>query len=113
MATEKRVLMCVFKPGKLKTTPEMREWYASSYPRFLEMESVEFKCWWCDQEKQEWGAFYVFKSEAALKEYIASDIWQKVVPEKYGCKPTWAIVEVGLIISKKIITAKENSWISD
>ena len=60
-----------------------------------------------------WGAFYIFKSEKALKEYIASDIWQKVVPEKYGCKPTWAIVEVGFIISKKTITAKENSWISD
>jgi hypothetical protein len=79
MITEKRALMCVFRPGKLKGTQEMREWYASSYPRFLEMESVEFKCWWCDQEKQEWGAFYVFKTEEALKEYIASDIWQKVV----------------------------------
>jgi hypothetical protein len=36
-----------------------------------------------------------------------------VVPEKYGCKPIWTIVEVGLIISKKIVTTKENSWISD
>lgn len=113
MAPEKRALMCVFRPGQLKTTQEMRDWFSSSYPRFLEMESVEFKCWWCDQEEQEWGAFYVFKSEEALKEYIASDIWQKVVPEKYGCKPIWAIVEVGLIISKKIITIKENSWTSD
>jgi predicted methyltransferase len=113
MAVEKRALMCVFRPNKLKTTQEMREWFAGSYPRFLEMEPVEFKCWWCDQEKQEWGAFYVFKSEKALKEYIASDVWQKVVPEKYGCVPTWNIVEVGLIISKKMITAKENSWISD
>jgi hypothetical protein len=55
----------------------------------------------------------VFKSEKALKEYVASDIWQKVVPEKYGCKPTWNVVEVGLIISKKMITSKENCWITD
>ena len=113
MAAEKRALMCVFRPDKLKTTQEMREWFSGSYPRFLEMEGVEFKCWWVDQEKQEWGAFYVFKSEKALREYVASDIWLKVVPEKYGCKPTWTVVEVGLIISKKIITTKENSWISD
>jgi len=113
MATEKRALMCVFRPDKLKTTQEMREWFSGSYPRFLEMEGVEFKCWWVDQQKQEWGAFYVFKSEKALNEYINSDIWEKVVPEKYGCVPTWTVVEVGLIISKKIITTKEKSWISD
>lgn len=113
MATEKRALMCVFRPDKLKTTQEMRDWFAGSYPRFLEMESMESKCWWIDQQRQEWGALYVFKSEKALNEYINSDTWKKVVPEKYGCIPTWKVVEVGLIISKKMIKSKENSWISD
>jgi len=111
MATEKRALMCVLKPDKLKTTSEMREMFAGSYAKFLEMEELEFKCWWCDQQRKEWGALYIFKSEEALKEYVASDIWQKVVPEKYGCVPTWNIVEPGPILAKERIIAAENSWI--
>ncbi|MCK4817728.1 hypothetical protein KA005_18305 [bacterium] len=113
MAMEKRALMCVFKPDKRKPTEEMREWFTGSYPRFLEMETLEFKCWWCDQKGQEWGAFYVFKSEEALNEYVASDIWQKVVPEKYGCVPTWTVVEPGPILAKKVITIAKDSWMSD
>ncbi len=113
MGTEKRALMCVFRPKNLKSTQEMREWFSGSYPRFLEMESLESKCWWVDQQKKEWGALYVFKSEKALNEYVNSEVWRKVVPEKYGCTPTWAAVEVGLIISKKQIMNKENSWISE
>ncbi len=113
MATEKRALMCAFRPDKLKTTQEMRDWFAGSYPRFLAMDSLEYKCWWVDQERKEWGALYVFKSEKALNDYVNSDVWRKVVPEKYGCVPTWKAVEVGLIISKKAITDKEGSWTSD
>ena len=113
MATEKRALMCVFKPDELKSTAEMREMFSGSYPRFLEMETLDFKCWWCDQKNKQWGAVYIFKSEEALNEYVNSDIWQKIVPEKYGCVPTWNIVEPGPILSKKEIKAAENSWIDD
>jgi len=110
MVTEKRGFYCVFRPDKMKSTEEMREMFETSYPKFLDMDTVEFKCWWCDQEKKEWGAFYVFKSEEALKEYVASNHWQKVAPEKYGCVPTWVSLEVGAIISKRVITTFEGSW---
>lgn len=120
MKTEKRALMVVWKPDKLKTTEEMRKLlaggdpkYSGGYPKFVEMEPVEFKCWWCDQEKQEWGAFYIFKSGEALNEYVSSDFWQKEAPKRYGCVPSWTVVEPALILSKKIITTAENSWISD
>lgn len=112
MATEKRVLMCVFKPDKPKTTAEMRALFKGSYPKFADMDEVEFKCWWCDQEKGEWGALYVFESEEAVKAYVATETWQKVIPEKYDCIPDWRIVEPGLLLSKRVITAAENSWIS-
>ena len=113
MATEKRALMCVFRPDVLKTTAEMREMFMGSHPRFLAMETLEFKCWWCDQEAKEWGAFYIFESEEAANEYVASDVWQKVVPEKYGCVPTWSIVEPGPIIAKKELRTGRNTWLND
>jgi hypothetical protein len=113
MLTEKRALLCVFKPDHLKTTEEMRELFSGSYPRFLDMETLEFKCWWCDQEKGQWGALYIFKSGDALADYINSDIWQKVVPEKYGCVPTYSIVEPGPILAKKEIKEWKDSWISE
>ena len=51
MSTEKKALMCVFRPERLKSTEEMREWFSGSYHRFLEMDSVESKTWWVNQEK--------------------------------------------------------------
>jgi hypothetical protein len=111
MGTEKRVLYCVFRPAKMPSTAEMRELFETSYPVFLKMDPVEFKCWWCDQERKEWGAFYVFKSETVLRDYANSDHWTKVAPEKYGCVPEWYILEVGAIIAKKPIVDFEGSWI--
>jgi hypothetical protein len=64
----------------------------------------------CDQKKKEWGSFYVFRSEKALNEFVNSDRWQKVTPQKYGCIPQWVSLEVGAIISKKVITTFEGSW---
>jgi len=112
MATEKKALMCVFRPKNPKSTAEMRELFLGSYPRFRDMEGVEFKCWWCNQEAKEWGALYIFTSAETLEAYVNSDIWQKVVPEKYGCTPTWAIVDSGPILSKKTITEGQDSWVS-
>lgn len=110
MATEKRALMAVFRPDRLKSTAEMRELFTTSYPRFAGMETLEYKCWWCDQENGEWGAIYVFTSEQALRDYVASDVWLRVVPEKYGCVPSWRVVEPGPILSKKTITEVADSW---
>ncbi len=110
MAQDKRALFCVFKPERLKTTEEMREWFSGSYQRFLEMPAVEFKTWWVDKEAGEWGAFYVFRSDRELRDYLTSDTWLKVVPEKYGCTPTWRVLEPALIISKAAITAMAGSW---
>jgi len=113
MKAEKRVLICVFKPQKLMTTDEMREKFAANYDVYAQMESVEFKCWWCDQEKQEWGAFHVFRSARELDAYLASDTWQTVIPQRWGCSPMWQVAEAGPIVSKKILTAAEGSWLSD
>jgi hypothetical protein len=113
MTTEKRVLYCAFRPEKMPGTNEMRKLFETSYPIFMGMDAVEYKCWWCNQEKKEWGAFYVFKSEELLRKYVESDHWQKVAPQKYGCIPEWAALDVGCIISKKVITTFEGSWRSE
>jgi len=113
MKTEKKGLICVFKPENLMSTEAMREKFIANYLTFLEMESVEFKCWWCDQKKKEWGAFHVFRSNDELDAYLESDTWKRVIPERWGCKPMWSVVEVGLILSKKILTRAEDSWVSE
>lgn len=110
MAQEKRALYCVFQPDRLESTEEMRRRFAGSYQRFLDMPGVESKCWWVDQEKGQWGAFYVWRSAQELDDYLASDIWLKVVPEKYGCLPTWRVLEAGLLLSKALVTDPDSSW---
>jgi len=113
MATEKKALWAVFKPEKLKTTEEMRQAFLGSYPIFSKMSGVFSKCWWCNQEKGEWGALYVFNSEKELQEYINSDFWVNKAPAKYGCKPEITILEPGPILYKRAITKGEDSWLEE
>lgn len=113
MAQEKRALLVTFEPDGLQDTSELRELFATSYDRFFNMEAVEFKCWWVDQDQGQWGAFYVFRSEQEVRDYLASDTWLKVVPKKYGCVPKAQVLETGTIISKKIIGEHQGSWLSD
>ena len=113
MSSEKTGLLVEFKPDKVKSTAEMREMFSGSYPIFLNNDLLEFKCWFVNQEEGTWGALYIWKSAQAVKDYVTSDLWTKVVPEKYGCTPTWKVIEVGPIIAKKEIKAPENSWTSD
>lgn len=104
MIKDKRMLSVTFKPDQLPSTEEMRAQFSTSYPVFRDMDPVEYKCWWVDQDRGEWGAVYVFRSARELDEYLNSDLWQNKVPAKYGCRPTWRVSEVGLILSKEKIT---------
>jgi hypothetical protein len=109
--TAKRALWVWFKPDPMPSTEELRDKFSTSYPIFADMEAVEYKCWWVDQDAGQWGALYVFRSAAELDEYLSSDLWNKVVPEKYGCAPSWRVLEPSLILSKKEITDAPGSWI--
>ena len=112
MAREKRALWVEFAPESLPSTQELRAQFATSYPVFKDMAAVECKCWWVEQEAGRWGALYVFRSAAELEEYLNSERWRKVIPEKYGCTPTWRVLEVGAILSKEQITQGEGSWLT-
>ncbi len=113
MTSQKKALWVVFKPKEPVSTARMREQFLGSYPVFKDMPGLFSKCWWCNEEKGEWGALYIFYSEAALNEYLKSDRWLKTVPEKYGIRPeTVVILDPGPILCKETITEEENSWIS-
>ena len=113
MATEKKALWVVFRPETLESTAEMRKKFLGSYPHFKEMDGLFSKCWWCNQEKGEWGALYIFNSDADLQAYITSERWLKVVPEKYGCKPEiQAILDPGPILCNAAVTEGEDSWMT-
>lgn len=114
MATEKKALWVVFRPGKLEDLAEMRKKFTSGYSIFKEMPGLISKCWWCNKEKGEWGAFYIFNSGEDLQAYLKSDLWTSKVPAKYGCKPQIvAILEPGPILSKTAVINGENCWISE
>lgn len=110
MPNDKKALYVVFQPDDPKSTEQMREMFIGSYPAFAEMEPLEYKCWWVNEALGQWGALYVFRSAEELDAYLSSERWTKVIPEKYGCTPTWQVLDVGLILSKKTITQAEGSW---
>lgn len=110
---EKKALWVVFRPKDPIVIKKMREMYLGSYPHFKEMSSLYAKTWWVNQEKNEWGAMYIFNSQKELDDYVASDRWQNKVPEKYGCKPEiQAILDIGAILFKEQVTAGEDSWLT-
>ena len=113
MAKEKKAMWVVFKMDKTLSKAEWRERFSGSYEIFRNMPGVFSKCWWCNQEKSEWGAYYIFNSEQELQAYITSDLWVNKVPEKYGAVPEVTIVDPGPILCKEVVTAVENSWMTE
>jgi len=113
MATEKKALWVVFKMDKVMSKAEWRERFSGAYSIFRDMPGVFSKCWWTDQEKGVWGAFYVFNSEKDLQDYITSDLWLNKIPEKYNAKPEVTILDPGPILCKKAITDAKNSWMTE
>lgn len=82
-----------------------------SYPHFRDMESLFAKTWWVNEEKNEWGAMYIFNSQEEVDAYLASDRWRNKVPEKYGYRPeVQAVLDIGAIMFKESVTRGENSW---
>ncbi len=110
---EKKALWVVFRPKNPVELKKMREMYLGSYPHFKEMPSLYAKTWWVNEEKNEWGAMYIFNSQKELDEYVASDRWQNKVPEKYGCKPEiQAVLDIGAILFKETVLDGKDSWLS-
>ena len=110
---EKKALWVVFRPKKPVELKKMREMYLGSYPHFKEMPSLYAKTWWVNEEKNEWGAMYIFNSQKELDDYVASDRWQNKVPEKYGCKPEiQAVLDIGAILFKETVLSGEDSWLT-
>lgn len=110
---EKKALWVVFRPKDKIEKEKMRQMYLGSYPHFKEMTSLYAKTWWVNEEKNEWGAMYIFNSQKEVDDYLASDRWQYKVPEKYGCIPeVVAVLDIGAILFKEPVTAGENSWVT-
>ena len=57
MPKQKKVLFRVFAPDDPKSTEQMRRMFVGSYPIFAEMPAVEYKCWWVDEGRGQWGPF--------------------------------------------------------
>jgi len=91
----------------------MRQLFLGAYPTYIKLPGLFSKCWWCNQEKGEFGALYISDSEKDLQNYITSDLFVKGVPAKWNCKPEFIILEPGPILSKKIVTQPEDSWLSE
>jgi len=113
MASEMKAAWVVFKMDKKMSTDQWRERFGGAYELMANLKGIVSKCWWVNQDSDEWGALYVFDSEENLTAYLTSDIWVKIVPEKYGCKPEVTVLEPGPIIAKKLITSAQGSWLSN
>ncbi len=109
---EKKGLWVVFRPKDPVQLQKMREMYMGSYPHFKEMSSVYAKTWWVNEEKNEWGALYTFNSQKEVDEYLASDRWKNIIPQKYGCTPEATILDIGAILSKEVVVKGEGSWLT-
>jgi hypothetical protein len=108
---DKKAVWVVFRPKDPISVGRMREMFLGSYPHFEQMSELYAKTWWVDEAKNEWGAMYIFNSQQAVDEYLASDRWRNKVPLKYGCKPeVVAVLDIGAILFQEKVTTGENSW---
>lgn len=112
MATEKKAMLVKFALKENASKDELREKFSGTYQRFKDMPGLFSKVFWQDQEKSIWGALYIFNSEKDLQEYVNSEFWTKMVPERWGCKAEIMIVDPGPILYKSAVTEAKDSWIT-
>lgn len=112
MAGNKKAMWVVFRMEKMPTVEEMRERFCELYHIYRDHPAIDSKCWWVDEEKRQWGAFYIFRSEELLREYLKSDLWVKEIPARWGVKPEATVVDPGPILCKQAVTRPEDSWLS-
>ncbi len=113
MVTEKKALWVVFRPKDPENGVAMREKFLGSYQAFRDMPGLFSKVWWCDSERGEWGAMYIFNSDEDLQEYVRSDRWLRKIPERYGYKAeVVAVLDLGPILYKESVVEGEGSWLS-
>jgi hypothetical protein len=113
MSGQKKGMWVVFKMKKMPGKEEMRKRFCELYHIYRDHPGIDSKCWWVNEERREWGAFYLFESEEVLQAYLKSDLWVKEIPERWGLKPEFTIVDPGPILCKEIVTRPENSWVTD
>ncbi|HOO54623.1 MAG TPA: YdhR family protein [Methanothrix sp.] len=114
MVSEKKALWVLFRPENPESVAAMREKFLVSYHAFRDMTGLFSKVWWCNSERGEWGAMYIFDSDEDLQEYLRSDRWLNKVPKKYGYKPEIvAVLDLGPILYKNAVIEGEGSWLSE
>ncbi len=114
MVSEKKALWVLFRPENPESVAAMREKFLVSYHAFRDMPGLFSKVWWCNSERGEWGAMYIFDTDEDLQEYLRSDRWLNKVPKKYGYKPEIvAVLDLGPILYKNAVIEGEGSWLSE
>ena len=122
MATEKKAMFVRFKMDKnvvfilhkkRMNKNEWRERFNRLFKLIWDMPGIFFKSYWINQEKGEWGAFYIFDSEKELQEYLTSFLWVWAIPSLFGAAEEINILEPGPIICKKAVTQPGNTWITE
>ncbi|MCF8049683.1 MAG: YdhR family protein [Desulfobacterales bacterium] len=114
MSSEKKALWVVFKMEDMPTKKEMRQRFKDLYHIYLDHPGIESKCWLVNEDKNEWGALYVFRSEEAVQDYLRSDLWVKEIPSRWGLTPSVVnVLDPGPILYKKTIVDPQDSWIEE
>ena len=117
MATDKKAMFCVFKMDKASfdtkgwNLAKWRETMSGDFKLMWDRPKIFFKAWWVNMEKREWGALYIWDSEKDMKDYIASDFWQKTVQDAWG-KVDVTILDIGCILARKTSTSGKDSWMT-
>ncbi|MBI2861782.1 MAG: YdhR family protein [Chloroflexi bacterium] len=97
-------LLSVLRPKAPIDWGWVKSAFRERYPAFLEMPGLTTMIWYIDEDKGEFGSFYVFESRKALDDYLASDTWRSRIPQTFGAIPEARIFQVPQMIAKKVIT---------
>ena len=70
------------------TSAELREIFESSAPTYRGMAGLRSKVYVIDEERGEFGGFYLWESREQLQRVQGSTAWVAAVRARYGITPT-------------------------
>ena len=80
------------------TREALVEAFEGSAPLYRGMAGLRSKAYLIDEERGEFGGFYVWESREQMAAVQQSDRWRASVRERYGIEPSVRVFEVPLTI---------------
>lgn len=84
------------------TTEQLTAIFEGSAPHYRGMEGLRSKVYWIDEERGEFGGFYLWETREQMARVQGSADWLAAVRARYGLTPTVRVLDAPIALDNRV-----------